>query len=79
MLIIVDDVWDPAHAMPFIQCHVPLSTRLPAVADALSIMPETTYTLPVLNDDDGFKLLRLLAPDVVVTNKVACLDLVRDL
>lgn len=84
MLIIVDDVWDAAHAQSFLQCAgqrcgVLLTTRLPSVAEELSPAPDGVYTLPLLQEDDGMLLLRLLAPAVVAGKHDACLQLVRDL
>ena len=84
MLIIIDDVWEAGHAQPFLQCAglrcgVLLTTRLPAVAEELSPAPDGVYTLPLLQEDDGMMLLRLLAPAVVAGKREACLQLVRDL
>jgi hypothetical protein len=84
MLIIIDDVWDAAHAQPFLQCAgqrcgVLLTTRLPSVAEELCPAPDGVYTLPLLPEDDGMLLLRLLAPAVVSGKHDACLQLVRDL
>lgn len=84
MLLIIDDVWDPVHALPFLQtrgpnCGVLLTTRLPAVASALGPTPDAVYTLPLLDEVDGLTLLRLLAPEVVTRNNAICVELVRDL
>ena len=84
MLVIIDDVWDAAHALPFLQtagpgCGVLLTTRLPSVADELSLTPDAIYALPLLEESDGLTLLRLLAPGVVASKRDACLKLVRDL
>jgi hypothetical protein len=84
MLLIIDDVWDPAHALPFIgatglKCGLLLTTRLPMVADALSSTSESTYLLPLLDETDGLALMRLLAPSVVEVNVAACRELVRRL
>ena len=84
MLMIIDDVWDAAHAQPFLQCAgrdcgVLLTTRVPAVAEELSPAPDGVYTLPLLREEDGMLLLGLLAPAVVTGKGEACLQLVRDL
>jgi hypothetical protein len=84
IIIIIDDVWDAAHAQSFLQCAgqrcgVLLTTRLPSVAEELSPAPDGVYTLPLLQEDDGMLLLRLLAPAVVAGKRDACLQLVRDL
>ena len=83
VLLIVDDVWEPAHAAPFIQtrgpnCGLLLTSRLPWVASELSVDGDA-YVLPVLEEPDALTLLRLLAPAVVAGKTDACRELVRDL
>jgi hypothetical protein len=53
--------------------------RLPSVAEELSPAQDGVYTLPLLQEDDGLLLLRLLAPSAVASKSDACLQLVRDL
>ncbi|MFY9622509.1 MAG: NB-ARC domain-containing protein [Pyrinomonadaceae bacterium] len=84
MLLIVDDVWETGDAAPFTdaageQCSVMITTRLPKVATALTTDPKRTYNLPVLTEEFGLMLLRILAPEVVSQNERDCLELVRDL
>jgi hypothetical protein len=84
MLVIIDDVWETAHALPFLQsagprCAALITTRLPVIAEELSLAPEAVYTLPLLEETDALTLLRLLAPEVVAANADACLQLIRDL
>lgn len=83
MLLIVDDVWETGHAAAFTdaageQCSVMVTTRLPKVAAALTDR-ERTYNLPVLTEEFGVMLLRILVPEVVSQNELDCLELVRDL
>jgi hypothetical protein len=91
MLLIVDDVWNAAHALPFVRaavdskCALLATTRLTSVADALAKLdtsknPEGgVYILPVLTEENALILLRYLAPAVVEEHFDECLELVRDL
>lgn len=84
MLLIVDDVWETAHAVPFMevvgdQCALLITTRLTAVAEELTTDEKGPYVLPVLTEDDSLKLLRVLAPDIVQQHEDDCRELVRDL
>jgi hypothetical protein len=83
VLLIVDDVWEVAHAMPFKVggrgCKLLITTRLTGVADALAPTPDAIYKLGVLTDDKALELLRTLAPDVVRQHPAACRELVREL
>lgn len=84
MLLIVDDIWDTAHAIPFAealgtQCALLATTRLPAVAEQLTNSEDHIYTLPVLTEEYSLKLLRLLVPAIVAEHEDECRELVRDL
>jgi hypothetical protein len=84
MLLIVDDVWEEAHAVPFLQasgskCALLVTTRLTSVAEALANIPEAIYVLPVLTEDDALKLLGYLTPASVDEHPDECRELVRDL
>jgi hypothetical protein len=84
ILLIVDDVWETAHAVPFqqacgITCALLITTRLPSVAHALACDGDTIYNLPVLTEENAIRLLRLLAPTVVQQHLDACRELVCDL
>jgi hypothetical protein len=84
MLLIVDDVWETAHASPFNdaageQCSVMITTRLPKVAQALTTGQNSIYTLPVLTEDFALMVLRALVREVVEQNESECRELVRDL
>jgi hypothetical protein len=93
MLLIVDDVWEAAHAVPFTEivgehCALLVTTRLTDVAEDLisAMTPENLtarqdkiYNLPVLTEEDSLKLLGILAPLIVEENQDECRELVRDL
>lgn len=85
MLLIVDDIWDQAHAIPFIRaatgtsCALLATTRLTHVAEDLSPGGQRIYVLPVLSEADSLVLLRYLAPAVVEQYPEECRELVGDL
>jgi hypothetical protein len=84
MLLIVDDVWDAAHAAPFLRargdgCALLMTTRLAEVARAFTPSGDTMYALPVLAKEDGVRLLAILAPDAVARHPAECRELVDDL
>lgn len=68
-LLIVDDVWNPAHVAPFrvggADCALLVTTRLPEVARALKVTDADVYPLGLLSEDAAVELLRRLAPKVV--------------
>jgi len=68
-LLMVDDVWDAAHAEPFrvggSDCRILLTTRHPEVARNLGLPEQAIYLLGVLLDDEAVALLRELAPTAV--------------
>lgn len=82
-LLLIDDVWDPAHAYPFLVggpgCAMLVTSRLEAVAQRLAPHPEAIYRLPPLSDEAGLELLRIRAPDVVAAHPEECLLLVQEL
>ncbi len=82
-LLIVDDVWESEHLLPFriggADCTMLLTTRLPEVARAIAATPNDIYVLGVLDPADALRLLRTLAPTVVAANEGACRELVEDL
>ena len=67
-LLLVDDVWDIEHAVPFqvggADCVTLITTRFNDVANALAGTPSNIYKLPVLTTEKGVELLRALAPTV---------------
>lgn len=82
-LLIVDDVWEAEHLLPFrvggADCALLLTTRLPEIARAIAATPDDVYVLGVLDQADALNLLRMLAPTVVIANEAACRELVADL
>lgn len=83
MLLIVDDVWQPEHAVPFKVgghgCAMLVTTRVNGVAQALAPTANDIYRLPVLTDDKALELLEKLAPSVVAGYRDQCLVLVKEL
>lgn len=85
MLLIVDDIWDPAHAVPFLKaaanskCALLATTRLTEVAEAMSPDERRIFVLPVLTEADSLILLRYLAPAPVERYPDECRQLVGDL
>jgi hypothetical protein len=91
ILLIIDDIWNSAHALPFLRaaagssCSVLATTRLTSVAVDLaskavkSSVGDNIYVLPVLTEDNALLLMRHLAPTIVEGHLEACRELVRDL
>jgi nucleoside phosphorylase len=84
MLLIVDDVWEVEHVVPFQQvrgsdCALLITTRQLGVANGLSLPAEAIYNLPALTEERALELLRILAPSVVAEHPDECLELVRDI
>jgi hypothetical protein len=85
MLLIVDDIWDTAHAWPFIhaavgtRCAVLATTRLPLVAENLTLDEKRVHLLPVLTEDNSLLLLSHIIPHIVEQYPQECRELVRDL
>jgi hypothetical protein len=83
MLLIVDDVWQPQHAIPFKvggrECAMLVTTRVNSVAQALAPTANDIYRLPVLTDDKALELLEKLAPGVVADYRDQSLVLVKEL
>jgi hypothetical protein len=83
MLLIVDDVWKPEHAMPFTVggpgCATLITTRQEDVARILAPTARNIYRLTVLKDEDALDLLKQLAPGVVDRHPAECLVLVQAL
>jgi hypothetical protein len=85
MLLVVDDVWEAAHAAPFLKAGgaskgaLLVTTRLPKVADDLASDPALIYILPVLTAENALLLMRHLAPSIVEQHEELCRQLVSDL
>lgn len=69
MFLLIDDVWQSEHAVPFnvggSRCRTLITTRLNDVARKLAPNPENIYLLPVLTDESAMELMSILAPSVV--------------
>ena len=83
VLLLVDDVWEPAHAVPFLVggpgCGMLATSRLDAVAEQLAPTSGAIYRLPLLTEEAGLELLRSRAPEVVATYPEECRILVSEL
>jgi len=82
-LLIVDDVWEVEHVVPFREvrgkdCALLVTTRQPGVVDGLSLPADAVFNLPALTEDRALELLRILAPSVVADHEEECLQLARD-
>ncbi len=79
MLLIVDDVWEAAHAEPFRVggegCALIITTRSDEIARRLVATPADVHRLDVLSLDDSYELLSRLAPEVVSKHPQECRDL----
>jgi transcriptional regulator with XRE-family HTH domain len=66
MLLILDDVWDiesgKAMSVGGNQCGLLITTRLPEIAQGLSMLPQEIINLPVLSEDISIQLLHMIAP-----------------
>jgi tetratricopeptide (TPR) repeat protein len=82
MLLILDDVWDEAHARPFMVggsgCAILITTRNREVARNLAL-PDDVSILDGLTDEHALALLRKLAPTVVARYPEQCRKLVQAL
>jgi len=88
MLLIVDDIWNVAHALPFwraaanSRCVLLATTRLTSVAKLLANSAnasDNVYLLPELTEENALILMRRVAPAAVDEYFEDCLQLVRDL
>jgi tetratricopeptide (TPR) repeat protein/transcriptional regulator with XRE-family HTH domain len=79
MLLIIDDAWDVTQAMIFkvggSNCAHLVTTRFPIIASQISI--ENAIVLHELDDEQGLRLLRHLAPQVVSLAQQQTQELVR--
>ena len=84
MLLIVDDVYEVEHVLPFQQVRgegsaVMVTTRQPGLVNGLSLPDDAVFNLPPLTEDRALELLRILAPTVVADHDDECLQLARDI
>ncbi|MFN2135218.1 MAG: ATP-binding protein [Candidatus Promineifilaceae bacterium] len=79
MLLVIDDVWEHEHALPFklggAKCAHVLTSRQPPIAAGFA--GPHALTVGELSLEQGLNLLRWLAPSVVDQEPDAALDLVR--
>ncbi len=82
VLILVDDVWETAHAVPFLVagsgCAMLVTSRLDSVAHQLTPTPGAVFRLSPLSETAGLELLRSRAPQVVANHPKQCRLLVRE-
>jgi len=86
-LLIVDDVWETAHAEAFkkargSECVLLFTTRVTTVATEIAprhLYPEGIYLLPDLSEETALELLARLAPRAVTKYEQESRELVRDL
>ncbi len=83
MLLIIDDVWEIEHAIPFEiggqYCKTLITTRLNLVAQSLAPTSDDIYLLRELTEKKSIELLSRLAPNVVKEYPEASRELVNDL
>jgi hypothetical protein len=83
MLLIVDDVWEAQHVIPFKvggrNCAMLITTRNTRVAQDLAPTPDDIYRLAELSEEKAIELLQRLAPDVVAKYPDASRELAREL
>lgn len=83
VLLIVDDVWQIAHANLFKVCDrnsaLIFTTRFNDIARELTPTPDSIYKLRVLGETSSLALLKVLAPEVVASYPKQALALVNDL
>ncbi|WP_047864342.1 tetratricopeptide repeat protein [Rubrobacter aplysinae] len=82
-LLILDDVWESAHAASLAvgsrRCGTLVTTRLSRVAQEISPRTEGIYRLGVLSKEESLELLRQLALDVVTEHLEESGQLVQEL
>jgi len=83
-LLIVDDVYEIEHIVPFQQVRgdgsvLLVTTRQPGLVNGLSLPDNAVFNLPPLTEDRALDLLRILAPSVAADHEKECLELARDL
>jgi hypothetical protein len=84
MLLIVDDVWEEEHGNLFQRtqaqnCGLIFTTRKGRVAEELAQTEAEIYPLPLFTEEASMKLMRKLAPKVVVEYAEKCRELVNEL
>jgi DNA-binding SARP family transcriptional activator len=83
MLIIVDDVWDVSHALPFrlagSHSATLMTTRFNDVAQALTSRADSLYKLPIISNEAALALIHALAPTLREVDTPDLIELVHDL
>jgi len=83
VLLIIDDVWETAHAVPFQlntpHCSVLITTRRASIATALANNQNNRYELSGLSDTDALELFRQLTPSVIAQYQAYCEELIHRL
>ncbi|HEX6904691.1 MAG TPA: NB-ARC domain-containing protein [Thermoanaerobaculia bacterium] len=84
MILVLDDVWEVAHAAQLLgsrgpDCPLLITTRDTGVADLLATSPEAVHLVDVLDEESALDLLKRLAPAVVDQRPEECLRLVNEL
>jgi hypothetical protein len=77
LLLIVDDVWEVSHVVPFRELQgsdsaLLITTRQPGVVDGLSLNSNFVYNLPALTEERAVELTEILAPSVVAMHRNKC-------
>lgn len=82
-LLIIDDVWERDDAIPFkvggANCFTLITTRFLDVARELITIPDELFRLGTLSDEQGFELLKRLAPTITEKYSSQAKSLVTDL
>jgi hypothetical protein len=75
-LILIDDVWEEAHATPFLldgkDCATVVSSRSSSVAKLIAAPSEAVYHLGDMSLADSMALLKKLAPNVIAKYPNEC-------
>lgn len=83
MLLVIDDLWEVQHAIPFMiggrNCATIITTRVSQVANDLAPTPNDIYRLAELTEASALELLRALAPTVVDQYPIESRELVKEL
>ena len=83
MLLIVDDVWQVEHSVPFRVggqgCAQIFTSRLNDVAETLAPTASDIFHLPILSEESGLELLEKLAPEVITQHPHEARELVSNL
>jgi hypothetical protein len=83
MLLIVDDVWEASHAVPFMiggpGCSTLVTTRETGIAHAIAPTGDSVYQLKLLTNEQALELFQKLAPSVAADFPEDSYELVKEL